>query len=146
MPYDPLAPYRRTPLTSRATDTPAGGIEPPPEPEEYEAFGTKDKVGRLTIHNWHDPSHSPGYQFLLDISYDSREGTNFALVYTTMIVGVRGKNLQRMVFAIQNHMADFIQVFDQNRWKMPQDAKAPLIESIEFIALQGGAPATENHH
>jgi len=43
-----------------------------------------------------------------------------------MMVLVRGKNLQTVVFAIENGMADFIQEFDFKRWPEPTDATAPF--------------------
>ena len=137
---DPLAQYRRT------SPTPAGGKLPPKEEDEYAAFGTKDKVLRLRIHSAAAPVHSPGYNILLDVVSDGRHGTNFVLVYTVLLVLVRGKNLQKTVFALENGMADFIQEFDPDRWEKPTDATAAFIESIEVKVIDKGSGNAETQH
>src|ERR1700683_3047734 len=109
MAHDPLAQFRKTPVTPR------GGVVPPVEADEYVAFGTKDKVRRLDIRMVPDLEHSPAYNLLLDVVSDSRGGTNFVLVYTVLLVMVRGANLQKVAFAVKNHLADHIQEFDPKR-------------------------------
>jgi hypothetical protein len=97
--------------------------------EDYAAFVAKDKVGRLRIRGAKGQVNAPSYSLLLNLVYDEH-GTHFVLVYTILTVLVRGRNLQKMVFAIENGMADFIQEFDAARWKQPA-AGAPLISSLE---------------
>lgn len=125
MENDPLAEYRRTP------PAPKGGIMRRNDGDEYLAFGTKDKVHRLRICGATDPVHSPGYNMLLDVVSDAKGGTYCILVYTVLLVRVQGANLQKMVFAIENSMCDFIQEFDTERWQKPTAADAPFIKSIE---------------
>lgn len=138
MQHDPLAQYRRRP--------PPPGYEPPPnEPEKYMAFDTKDKVYRLRIRSADDSIYAPGYNILLNLLYD-KQGTHFILTYTVMMVLVRGKNLQKVVFAIENGMADFIQEFDFKRWPEPTDATAPFIESIEVKVNENGTAMNEVKH
>jgi len=136
VPDDPLAQFRKT------APAPAGGTTPPKETGEYLAFGTKDKVNRLRIRSAMAPVNSPGYNILLNVVYDGEYGTNFVLLFTVMIVLVRGKNLQKVVFAIENGMADFIQEFDPDKWQKPADAGAAFIESIEIKIIEGGGSAT----
>ena len=119
---------------------------PPEGADDYAAFGTKDKVQRLRIRSTAAPVHAPGYNILLDVVYDGEHGTNFMLVYTVLMVLVRGKNLQKTVFAIENGMADFIQQFDAERWEKPKDAEAAFIESIEIKVVENSAPSTETAH
>ena len=119
---------------------------PPKEPDEYLAFGTKDKVRRLRIRSGATMTHSPGYNLLLDVVSDGQEGTHFILVYSILMVMVQGKNLQKMVFAIENGMADFIQAFDAKRWQKPTDANAAFIESIEIKAIDNHSADTETTH
>ena len=119
---------------------------PPKESDEYVAFGTKDRVRRLRIRSAPTLVHSPGYNLLLDIVSDGQYGTNFVLVYTVLLVMVQGKNLQKMVFAIENGMADFIQAFDAERWQKPTDANAAMIDSIEIKITEGGSPFGETKH
>ncbi len=116
----------------------AGETTPPKEPGEYVAFDAKDKVTRLRISRANDPTRSPGYAYLLDIVYDGDFGTNFVLVYTFLMVLVRGKNLQPVIMALEMGTADFIQEFDADRWQIPKDEKAPFIESIEVVVQENG--------
>jgi len=138
---DPLAQYRRS-STAPAT----GGVPPTEGAGEYLAYGTKDKVHRLRIRNASSLTHSPGYNLLVDVVYDGDYGTNVVLVYTVLMVRVEGKNLQKLVFAIENGMADFIQEFDAHRWAKPADAKAPFIESIEVKVREGGSSSADMKH
>ena len=119
---------------------------PPKEPDEYLAFGTKDKVRRLRIRSGATMTHSPGYNLLLDVVSDGQEGTHFILVYSILMVMVQGKNLQKMVFAIENGMADFIQAFDAKRWQKPTDANAAVIDSIEIKITEGGSRFGDDVH
>lgn len=140
---DPLAQYRRKPAESTPSDSP-----PPKTPVEYVAFDAKDKVERLSIRQANQQSRTPAYCYLLDITHDGPFGTNFVLYYSFMIiVMVEGKNLQPVIAALQMGSADFIQEYDPDRWPMPRDAKAPLIESIKVVVQQGGpspAPAKQS--
>jgi hypothetical protein len=141
VPDDPLAEFRKTP------PAPRGGPIPPKGTDEYVAFGTKDKVNRLRIRSVMAPVNSPGYHILLNVVYDGEYGTNFVLLYTVLMVLVRGKNLQKVVFAIENGQADFIQEFDPDKWQKPTDANAAIIESIEIKIIEGGSstPADTKH-
>jgi hypothetical protein len=120
---DLLVQFRRTSATS------AG--KPPAAPEEYVAFAGKDRAQYLDIRLAMPPHHSPRNNLLLNVAHDGALGTNFLLTYTIMSVLVRGRNLQEVVFAIQNHMAVYIQEFDPDRWPKPKDDKAPFIENID---------------
>jgi hypothetical protein len=137
MQHDPLAQWRKTPRAPTSTL--------PPEPEKYAAFNTKDKVFRLRIRGADDSIYAPGYNILLNLLYD-KQGTHFILTYSVMMVLVRGKNLQKVVFAIENGMADFIQEFDFKRWPEPTDAAEPFIESIEVKVTENGLSANETKH
>ncbi len=140
MAHDPLAQYRKSPIT------PKGEMPPPKGPDEYVAFGTKDKVRRLDIRLVPDMEHSPAYNLLLDVVSDGRGGTNFMLVYTVMLVMVKGANLQKTAFAIKNQMADFIQAFDSERWQKPVDGQTPFIESIEVKVTEGVQNTADTQH
>jgi hypothetical protein len=134
---DILAQFRKTPSAASVSAT------PPKDTDEYVAFGTKDKVQRLRIRSAGDLTNAPGYNVLLNVVYDGRQGTHFMLVYTVLMVLVRGRNLQKLVFAIENGMADYIQEFDAARWQKPADANAPFIESIEVKVVEKGTEAVE---
>jgi len=129
---DPLERFRKSPpLTS--SSPPAAK-----ESDEYLAFAAKDRVERLKIKRTNDPTRAPGYAYLLDIAYDGNHGTNFVLVYTFLMVLVRGKNLQPVIMALLAGTADYIQEFDPERWQKPADANAALIESIEVVVQDSG--------
>jgi hypothetical protein len=139
MKHDPLSQFRKTP------PVPKGGMVPPIEADEYVAFGTKDKVHRLKIRSLPTLVHSPGYNLLLDIVSDGQYGTSFILVYSVLLVMVRGKNLQKTVFAIESGMADFIQAFDPERWQKPKDDTAAFIESIEIQDTERSPMGDKKH-
>jgi hypothetical protein len=133
---DLLAQFRRT------SPPPGSGAKPPSGPEEYVAFTAKDKAQYLDIRLIRPPHHSPRNNLLLNVAHDGAFGTNFLLTYTIMSVLVRGRNLQEVVFAIQNHMAICIQEFDPDRWGQPKNAKAPFIENID-IQMHGNEGDTQ---
>ena len=137
---DPLAQFRKTPIL------PSGQTKPPIGADEYVAFDAKDKVDRLKIRRANDPTRSPGYAYLLDIVYDGPFGTNFVLVYTFLMVLVRGRNLQGLTSALEMGTVDFIQEFDPERWQMPKDDKAPFIESIEVVVQESGPSNSESEN
>ena len=122
---DPLAAFRRKPLERQASET--------NETAAYLAFAGKDRVERLRIRRANGPTRSPGYNTLLDVVYDGDFGTNFVLVYTFMMVLVRGRNLQGLVLALETSTADFIQEYDSDRWAKPTDETAAFIESIQVV-------------
>ena len=66
------------------------------------------------------------------------------LVYTVLMVLVKGRNLQKLIFAIENGMADYIQQFDPEKWQKPADAGATIIDSIEVRAINSGNTETEH--
>ena len=66
------------------------------------------------------------------------------LVYTVLMVLVRGKNLQKLVFAIENGHADYIQQFDPARWQKPTEADATIIDSIEVKVTDKNSAETEH--
>ena len=136
MQHDPLAQFRKKPLPP--------GYEPPPnEPEKYLAFETKDKVFRLRIRGADDSIYAPGYNILLNVLYD-KQGTHFILTYTVLMVLVQGRNLQKLIFAIENGHADYIQQFDPAKWQKPAAADAAVIDSIEVRTINSGNTETEH--
>lgn len=128
---DPLAQFRKKPVGGQVPPTGSGS-------EQYAAFGAKDKVERLKIRRAFDPTRAPSYAYLLDLAYDGEFGTNFVLVYSFMMVLVRGKNLQPVIMALESGSAEFIQQFDSSRWPKPADPKTPIIDTIEVVVKEGG--------
>ena len=122
---DLLAQYRR------GTGSSPTGKTPPPDANEYAAFGVREKPARLRIRSNTAPVNAPGYNILLNVVYDN-EGTHFMLVYTVLMVLVRGRNLQKLIFALENNNCDFIQQYDPTKWQKPTAADAAVIDMIEI--------------
>lgn len=121
---DLLAQYRR------GAGSNSSGKTPPPDANEYAAFGIRERAGRLRIRSATAPVNSPGYNILLNVVYD-REGTHFMLVYSCLMVFVRGSNLQKIIFSIESNSCDFIEQFDSTKWQKPS-ADVPVIDAIEI--------------
>ena len=138
---DPLAPFRKKPVEP----VEAGETKPtaPGGRSSYQAFDAKDKVDRLKVRRANAPTRSPGYNYLLDIAYDGPYGTNFVLIFTFMMVLVRGKNLQGVVTALEMGTADFIQEFDPDLWDKPTDPESAIIDSIEVVVQESAPSITE---
>ena len=132
---DPLEKFRKAPIEPKqgTTTTPKG-------PDEYVAFDAKDNAQRLRIRRANAPTRSPAYTYLLDIAYDGPYGTNFVLVYTFMMVLVKGRNLQALITALELGTIDYIQEFDPDVWDKPANDNTAFIESIEVV-VQESAPS-----
>jgi hypothetical protein len=128
---DPLAQFRRRPIEEKPSIGPVA-------PDEYVAFDARDKVARIKIRQAGKATHWPSYSTLVNVVMDEVGGTNFAMVFTTMMVVVRGKNLQDVATAIGTGNAEFIQQFDDERWQTPKNGKAPFIDSIQIFAVEDG--------
>ena len=136
---DPLAQFRKKPPAQSAAPSRAAEVKP-----AYVAFAGKDKLDRLRIRRANAATRSPGYAYLLDVVYDGEFGTEIVLVYTYMMVLIRGKNLQTLVIALETSTADFIREFDSDRWEMPADKSAAFIESIEIVIKAGDEAVTRS--
>jgi hypothetical protein len=124
---DPLAAFRR-----KASDIESASLNRPKEPETYAAFGGKDRVERLEIRRAMAPFRAPRYLLLDDLSFDGFYGTNFVLVFSSMMVLVEGRNLQSLVAAIKTSTVEFIQEYHPDLWEKPAD-DAAFISSIQIV-------------
>lgn len=133
---DPLSQFRRNaPASSKA-----GPV--PPEDNEYVAFGTKDRCIRLRVRPRGEAVNSIAYTILLNVVY-SDDGSFCILIFTIATVLVQGRNLQQMVFAIENGLADFIAAYDSKKWLKPKDADAAFIDHIEIKVAESGSAALD---
>ena len=137
MAEDLLSQYRR------GTGSGPTGKTPPPDANEYAAFGVRERPARLRIRSTTAPVNSPGYNILLNVVYDA-EGTHFVLVYSILMVLVSGKNLNKVIFAIENNHCDFIQQYDPAKWQKPTAADAVVIDSIEVKITDKNNTETEH--
>ena len=131
---------RRAPLQAPAvTITPA--VRPVvPEPMQteapsdrvYQAFETHERAARLNIRCARIPSRYPGYNYLLDVIYDYDFSASFTLIYTFMVVEVKGRNLDPVVHAIAHGSCGRITEFHPRRHEKPA-GDDPIIESVEIV-------------
>jgi hypothetical protein len=129
---DLLAQFRKKPVEHAIVTL------PPDEATGYVAFHARDRVERLKIRRANAPARAPGYAYLLDVISETPYGTRFALLFTFMVVTVRGKNLLPIVLALESGTAEFIQEFDGDHCQQPKDKSAPFIESIEVVVKEHG--------
>jgi hypothetical protein len=73
----------------------------------------------------------------MDVAFNGEYGTELALVYSFLMVKIKGRNLQPVIAAILDNRCEFIQDFDAREF-LPPDPAAPLIESIEFVSGREG--------
>jgi hypothetical protein len=109
-------------------------------------FATKDKLGRFDIRSRDGLSHAPAYSYLLDVSYDRRAYTSVLLVFSFMLVRIRGKNLRPIIEALKLHTCEFIAEFDPEDCDPPADPQAPYIESITSQTGRAAAREREREH
>ena len=113
-----------------------GNVDVTKEVEVYSAYASappsKNELLRFRIYRPLAPTHSPRYYDLEDITYDGHFGTNFVLHFSHMNVAVRGKNLQEVVIALQEHKAEFIREYHPEIWAKPSE-DAPIIQSIQIV-------------
>lgn len=101
----------------------------------YQAFEAKDRLKRLDIRHSGGMWHSPAYAYLLDIMTDGERGKEIALLYSFMLVKIRGKNLHPVTLALQNNGCAFIQDFDAKKFTTPPQGE-PIIDSIEITVKE----------
>ena len=125
---DPLEQFRRKEAPSPQA-APATGKPP------YEAYKAQDrKPERLEIRRVLGESHAPSYRYLMDVAFNGSFGTEIVLIYSFMVVKIKGKNLQPVIYALLESRCDFIQDYDAREFAPPLDQKQPpVIEEIEII-------------
>lgn len=73
-----------------------------------------------------------------------RHGLRVTLIYgKSMIVKVRGKNLQELFQAVKDWKVEWIEEYDP-AFHLPPDENAPLIKSIEIITERPEEPPPMN--
>ena len=100
----------------------------------YEAYKVKDKgAERLEIRRVLGESHAPSYRYLMDVSFNGDYGTELVLIYSFLMVKIKGRQMQPLIRAILEGTCAFIQDFHPKEFLQPQPGAA-IIESIEIIA------------
>lgn len=128
---DPLASFRRTQKTD-STNVPA-------EPNYYEAYGIagdRSPDRRLEVRQVLAAWHAPSYRYLMDVVFDGAHGTEIVLVFSFLMVKIKGRNLQAVRRAIIESTCTFIQDYDPREFSLPAN-DAPVIEKIELVVKDG---------
>jgi hypothetical protein len=106
----------------------------------YEAFGTKDKVVRLSLRcASSDMGHSLQYNYITNITYKISDYSEIFLTVSGLTVTITGSNLKPIVDALHYHTCDFIQEYNPAQFIEPSDKNQPLVRKIEVGIVR--APA-----
>jgi hypothetical protein len=116
--------------------TPAAADDEPADSREYAAFYARDNMqrSRVDIRPKNGFSHAIGYSYIIEICTDRYEGKSILLVANSMLVKIRGRNLQPVARALIMGCCKFIQEFAPEHFDPPIDESAPFISSIEIIS------------
>ena len=130
---DPLVQFRKEQTTrTAANDNKASKIGTGKKP--YEAFDSTGKPSLYTeIRCVLQPSQSPQSRFFMAAVFSADYDDAFTLLYSFMVVEVKGRNLKEVRRAIQTGRCEFIQKYNENEFLKPSK-DAPVIESVCFIA------------
>ncbi len=99
----------------------------------YEAFDAKDKIKVVEIRTTQGINRAPSYAYLLDVISDGEKGEEITLLFSFMLVEIRGRNLQSLARALIKRDCAIIQEYDPAKFA-PHTPEQPLIESIAIKA------------
>ncbi len=131
---DPLSKFRITGGTESANADDKAALP------LYLAHNSKDKIRYLQIKQSLE-HRSPAYDYLLDVITDADRGREIALIFSFMLVKIRGKNLQEVATSLMRRHCEFIQIYDAECFSLSRKANEPIIESIEIVAGSIGGNA-----
>lgn len=100
---------------------------------DYLAFNAQDRNKYLEIKTTKGINRAPAYAYLLDVISDGERGTEISLLFSFMMIEIRGKNLQELAHALAMRGCSFIQEFSPKAFSQPEPS-ATIIESIEIVA------------
>jgi hypothetical protein len=108
------------------------GTDPDSGKEIYKAYKSPGrKVERLEIRRVLGDWCAPSYRYLLDVRFNGWFGTEIALIFTFYRVNIIGKNLDPVIYAIEDGRCEFIQDYHVNEFA-PLEPGQTVIERIEF--------------
>lgn len=99
---------------------------------DYLAFNVRDRTKYLEIKTTRGINRAPAYAYLLDVISDGERGTEISLLFSFMVVDIRGKNLQDVAHSLAMRGCAFIQDFDPKVFAQPEPSAA-IIEAIEIV-------------
>jgi hypothetical protein len=129
---DPLARFvfrDKKPAKPKPPETGSGELA------EYLAVDAKDRNKYLQIRTARGIYRAPAYTYLLDVISDGERGEEIALLFSFMVVDIRGKNLQEMAISLIRRECAFIQDYSPHKFANPKPDEA-IIESIEITARE----------
>lgn len=98
----------------------------------YTAFKAVDtRQYRLRLRPAAPPWDSVKYQYLLHMPEDDR-GTFLCLVFTVLVVVIKGRNLQPISAAIGRESCSVLWQYSPTRFNPPTDPAAPFIETLDI--------------
>jgi hypothetical protein len=124
--------YLDIPSRNSAPASPSAGGIP-----AYRAFEAKDRLKCLEIRLAKGIHRAPAYAYLLDVISDGGRGTEISLLFSFMVVDIRGRNLQRVAHSLVKRECAMLAEFDA-RLFTPPAPEEPLIERIDITVRDGG--------
>lgn len=109
------------------TPPPAGGGLPP-----YQAFDAKDRPECVELRLANGIHRAPTYTYLLDVISDGWQGTEISLLFSFMMVEIRGRNLQSVARSLVKRECAGLYEFNPERFTPPAP-DAPVIERMEIV-------------
>jgi len=129
---DPLAAFGfKDTKPARAAATESGSGDLP----EYLAFDAKDRSKCLQIKTARGVYRAPTYTNLLDVISDGERGEEISLLFSFMVIDIRGKNLQLVAHSLIKRECAFIQDYSPSKFAQPKPEEA-IIDSIEITAKE----------
>ena len=143
MGVDPLAEFREGGQAARAPAMETGGgsaqgrapriLTIPEDGEEYVAYKGADRQRFLTVCGrtmWRRPQNSG----LKDVADDAGKGTYLCLLYAdNFAIVLTGRNLLHLAEPLSSNAIEWILEYDPDRWPLPKDKSAPIIEKMDFF-------------
>jgi hypothetical protein len=103
---------------------------------QYQAFDAKDRSKIIRIRRTNGTHHAPANTYLLDVVSDGGKNLELAIIYSFMVVKIRGRNLHHLQLAIEKRECDFIQNYDPLIFAPPESDEA-VIDEIEVVTREG---------
>src|SRR5579885_2540211 len=126
MSSDPLSQFRKEPVTKTTSLTTGNSTGKRP----YAAYDTSGKL--CPYMEFRCVTQSSQSRFFMASVFSTDFDDGFTLLYSFIVVEVRGKNLKDVRRAIQQGRCEFIQEYHENEFLPPRKGE-PVIESVKFI-------------
>ena len=118
-------------------------VKPTGEKQPYQAFAeAKDNQRYLELRlKYPEPAECPLNAMITLMRVEWRWGLGITLIYgNTMVVTIKGKNLQKVADALREWKVVWLAEFDPESHLPATDDNAPYIKSIEVVTTRPDAP------